>query len=283
MKFSGKVIHGHKIASKFGVSTANLKLTDQNLDLDHGVYFVRVINLNKKGILHFGKRKTFSSEFAVEVHILDFTDNIYEEVLEIEVLRFERGTRKFPSPELLFEQIRTDVMRARKYFVRREIKAEWQKLTEKEVAVLASTALEKITQNSFFQKAKNVFIYAPIKYEIPFVFDLMKAYPEKNFAFPVLLGDELQFHFAKFEDLVSGAYGIPTPNVQNKTTCPNLIFVPALGADEIGNRLGRGKGFYDRFLKKCSSHKICVLPSFAIKKEIPVQDHDQKVDEVIAV
>ncbi|KAL6055551.1 hypothetical protein STEG23_020533, partial [Scotinomys teguina] len=67
----------------------------------------------------------------------------------------------------------------------------------------------------------------------------------------------------------------------------DLIFLPGLGFDKDGNRLGRGKGYYDTYLKRCVQHQQ-VKPytlALAFKEQIcpqvPVDEHDMKVDEVL--
>uniref|UniRef100_A0A2K5LTR7 5-formyltetrahydrofolate cyclo-ligase n=1 Tax=Cercocebus atys TaxID=9531 RepID=A0A2K5LTR7_CERAT len=67
----------------------------------------------------------------------------------------------------------------------------------------------------------------------------------------------------------------------------DLIFMPGLGFDKHGNRLGRGKGYYDTYLKRCLQHQE-VKPytlALAFKEQIclqvPVNENDMKVDEVL--
>uniref|UniRef100_A0A2K5D221 5-formyltetrahydrofolate cyclo-ligase n=2 Tax=Aotus nancymaae TaxID=37293 RepID=A0A2K5D221_AOTNA len=67
----------------------------------------------------------------------------------------------------------------------------------------------------------------------------------------------------------------------------DLIFMPGLGFDKHGNRLGRGKGYYDAYLKRCLQHQE-VKPytlALAFKEQIclqvPVNENDMKVDEVL--
>ncbi|XP_004700087.1 5-formyltetrahydrofolate cyclo-ligase isoform X2 [Echinops telfairi] len=67
----------------------------------------------------------------------------------------------------------------------------------------------------------------------------------------------------------------------------DLIFMPGLGFDKRGNRLGRGKGYYDTYLKRCLQQQE-VKPytmALAFKEQmclqVPVDDNDMKVDEVL--
>lgn len=67
----------------------------------------------------------------------------------------------------------------------------------------------------------------------------------------------------------------------------DLILMPGLGFDRSGRRLGRGKGFYDNYLERCitqSSGKpytIAVAFKEQLCQEIPVDNHDMLIDEVL--
>ena len=72
-------------------------------------------------------------------------------------------------------------------------------------------------------------------------------------------------------------YGIPEP-VAGIEILPNqidVVFVPLMAFDGKGNRLGYGKGFYDRFLKRCKPETIFVgLSLFEAEVEIPSEEND---------
>ena len=63
----------------------------------------------------------------------------------------------------------------------------------------------------------------------------------------------------------------------------DLVIVPALGYDKRGNRLGRGKGYYDRFLKGLSEHTYCLglAFDFQIVPDLPTNPNDIPVDKVL--
>jgi len=61
----------------------------------------------------------------------------------------------------------------------------------------------------------------------------------------------------------------------------DLVLVPALAYDHNGHRLGRGKGYYDRFLKKLNAYTIGIAFEEQILDYIPYDDNDVKIDEVI--
>lgn len=297
IKFKGKVIKGVEVGAKFGIATANIEITEEKPDLEEGVYFVEVTHrmtfetfLQEKkyhGILHFGKLETFSRGFTCEVHLLDFNQSIYGESLEIEVLKFLRPTQKFQNADLLFTQIEGDIAQAEKYFLRKKIYRKWEKLSAEENQKLNEKAVAKIEKLPDFLSAKNVFIYAPQKNkEIDFTEPLMKKFPEKSYSFPKVLPENGMkfFRVKNYADLEVGAYDILEPSKDSSEgDTPDIIFVPAVAADGNGHRLGKGLGYYDRYLENLEVPTVCVLPAFAIVEKVPVQEHDRSVGGVVEV
>ncbi len=89
------------------------------------------------------------------------------------------------------------------------------------------------------------------------------------------------------DDLKRGTMGIwePNPAKTRKAEVSELdaIIVPGLAFDAAGNRLGRGRGFYDRFLGKVDRHvpKIAICFLFQRVDEVPVGVHDVKIDKIV--
>ena len=87
-------------------------------------------------------------------------------------------------------------------------------------------------------------------------------------------------------DLEKGIYAIRQPRRSKRNLEPrklNLVVVPGVAFDEKNRRLGRGKGYYDRFLKKLPRDKISVglAFDFQIVKDLPEDSHDIPVSKVI--
>ncbi|MEG1580454.1 MAG: riboflavin biosynthesis protein RibF [Bacteroidaceae bacterium] len=112
----GKVIEGHYVGHELGFPTANIDPLSigKKIPLD-GVYAVKVyINgTDYVGMLNIGSRPTIddSSERSIEVHILNFADDLYGEELHIEFAHRLRAERKFNSREELITQLKRDVVR----------------------------------------------------------------------------------------------------------------------------------------------------------------------------
>jgi len=60
-----------------------------------------------------------------------------------------------------------------------------------------------------------------------------------------------------------------------------VIIVPGVGFDEIGHRIGQGGGYYDWLLSHSKALSIALAFEFQIKKTIPTESHDQRVDMII--
>lgn len=281
MQFTGKVIHGVQVGSKFGIATANLELLTKP-DLEEGVYLVD-LNNNLEGIMHFGDLKTFGAGFSAEVHILNFDQDIYGETLTVTVLKKLRDVQHFPNSDALFTQIEKDIIQARKFFMRSRIKNNWEQITPAQKTDWAEKAVTTIEKISEFQSATTIYAYAPDDQEIPFVQKLCKKYSDKTWCFPKVTGGGLTFHQSTYQDLTPGYLDLLEPNATKPAPAPELIFVPAVAANRNGQRLGRGGGFYDRFLANQKSYTISVLPAFAVLEGIPVETHDQEIDKAIKI
>lgn len=113
-EINGTVIHGQALGKKLGYPTANIAVeNDTKIIPKHGVYAVRVVREDKSeffGILNIGLRPTIASEGkqSIEVHILDFQDDIYGEHLTLKLLKHVRDEQKYENKDALKEQISKD-------------------------------------------------------------------------------------------------------------------------------------------------------------------------------
>ena len=93
------------------------------------------------------------------------------------------------------------------------------------------------------------------------------------------------YQWKKNDILFLNKFGIPEP-VKSKKIVPNFILLPMLAFDRNKNRLGYGKGFYDKYLNKYlrSNKKILTVGvAFSFQKyhKIPVNNKDFKLDFII--
>ncbi len=107
---SGTVMKGVLMGRKMGFPTINVAY--DSTDLPFGVYASRVYTSGGvyKGALHFGPRKVLGLvEPTLEVHLLDFSGDLYGQEVKIEVLEKIRDTQDFEDMDALKRQIRYDV------------------------------------------------------------------------------------------------------------------------------------------------------------------------------
>ena len=112
-KLKGTVMHGNRMGHQIGFPTANISIDINLVVPKFGVYEVVVIKDDKtyKGVMNIGNKPTVSDDISLsyEVHILDFDEDIYESVLEVELLSFIREEIKFDNIDQLKTQIALDI------------------------------------------------------------------------------------------------------------------------------------------------------------------------------
>ena len=116
--YTGKVVYGQRLGSQLGVPTANIWLPKNILPLA-GVYIVKATLEGREygGVANMGTRPTVGGDHPVlEVHLLDFSKNIYSKRLTVEFCKKVRVEQKFDSLDALKEQIFKDISTAKAYF-----------------------------------------------------------------------------------------------------------------------------------------------------------------------
>ena len=109
----GVVQKGRQVGKKIGFPTCNIDIKDYIL-AKPGVYAVKVLrkNSNKylKGIANLGYRPTFNQKkILLEVHLFNFSGNLYNKLLSVEFLKFIRKEKKFKNVNQLRAQIKKDL------------------------------------------------------------------------------------------------------------------------------------------------------------------------------
>ena len=113
----GKVLKGRQLGKKIGFPTANIDVKDYII-AKPGVYAVSVKKKNSikliKGIANLGYRPTFNQKkILLEVHLFNFSGNLYNKYLTVNFLKFIRKEKKFKNIGQLQKQIKIDLLRAK--------------------------------------------------------------------------------------------------------------------------------------------------------------------------
>ena len=147
-----------------------------------------------------------------------------------------------------------------------------------------------LTQLMNKKRKKNISLYYPSNYEVNTIklFEILKSRKNLVTSLPVITsrGAMKFLKWKLFEPLKVNGYGFLEPTTNTKTVSPDLVLVPLIAYDRFGNRLGYGKGYYDRFLGKyLKKHKniltIGIAFSFQKYKKIPTSKHDVKLDYIL--
>ncbi len=159
---------------------------------------------------------------------------------------------------------------------------------------LDRAVFDKIVSKDEYIKADTIFVYASYNGETDtfrLIGDALNR--SKRVACPVCSESNgephLDFYYIeKIDELTEGYRGIPEPD-RNKAlkatendTGQALIIVPMVGYDREGNRLGYGKGYYDRFLSSCD-HRFAMGIAYSMQEceKLPADIHDIKPDMII--
>lgn len=110
----GTVIHGDKMGRKLGYPTANIQLPDyRKLIPAQGIYAIKVhiqgYDQPINGVMSIGTRPTFNgNDLRLEAHIFDFSGDLYDQVIRVEMISYIRANQKFDNVEALIAQMDKD-------------------------------------------------------------------------------------------------------------------------------------------------------------------------------
>ncbi len=117
---TGDIVEGSRLGREIGFPTANIEPHHEAIP-PNGIYAVRVdvAGARKNGTLNIGVRPTVTEgkRRTIEVHIMDFYQDIYNEEIEVTFVEKLRDEKKFPSLDALTDQIKKDVEKARRVLV----------------------------------------------------------------------------------------------------------------------------------------------------------------------
>lgn len=159
-------------------------------------------------------------------------------------------------------------------------------VTPEEKMRRSETVMRGVEALPEFQRARVVLLYWSMADEVQTHAFVERWYKEKTLLLPCVDGDDLRLRqYTGPECMVAGEqFGIGEPSGEEWTDLDavELIVVPGVAFDRQNNRMGRGRGFYDRLLKSTpNAVKTGVAYDFQILDSIPVEPHDVKMDRVI--
>lgn len=179
-------------------------------------------------------------------------------------------------------------MRVEKSDLRRHCLAKRQQLSKEQKRDASEKITAKLLAQPAVKRAKQVLCYLPTKGEVDTT-NLLSALwqMDKQVYLPRCLDRVGNMEFYKVDDfsqVQTGMYGIKEP----AGSCPMLqpvdgliCILPGVGFTKTGDRLGYGKGYYDRFLSKIRAITIGICYNQCIVAQIPRDEYDRTMDLVI--
>ena len=143
---------------------------------------------------------------------------------------------------------------------------------------------KKIEQHPDFVNAKTVMLYNALPDEVRTADLIARWRDKKTIVLPTVVGDDIiPVALDSNTDFAVGDFNILEPQNEPYDGGFDLIIVPGVAFDTKGNRMGRGKGYYDRFLAKHPTvKKIGICFDFQLVEHIPAEPHDIRMDEVVS-
>ena len=150
--------------------------------------------------------------------------------------------------------------------------------------ISSSKIYQNLKQVDSYINSHNIACYFSIGSEID-TYDIMLGILEqgKNMLLPKIVDNNLEFYVVpNLEKLEKGAFDIMEPKDScKKAEKIDCVLVPTIGISKLGDRLGYGRGYYDKFLSSTGALKISLTYSKQIIKSIPSESHDIKIDLII--
>lgn len=173
-----------------------------------------------------------------------------------------------------------------KQSLRKEIALLKKRYSEEELRTFSQEILLRLAETAAFKEAKCILAYYSFAGEV-FTHDFIEKYAkEKKILLPLVKKDNLVLkEYTGKDELLLSDYGIlePTGPDFSDYSQIDLGIIPGVVFDRNLNRLGRGKGYYDRLLPLLSNaHLIGICFSFQFKDNISVESHDFPMHRVIS-
>ncbi len=182
-------------------------------------------------------------------------------------------------------------LRAAKKALRAEVNAALARMTQEERDLATDRATAELERSAAWRAAGCVMLYAPMIVEPSldrWWADGARLLAGRTICYPRIAGRELEVRLVRSpQELRPAAFGLREPNPETAARIEveklDLVIVPGLAFTARGDRLGRGAGYYDRFLAALPARVATVALAFAcqLRDSLPVEPHDQRVGAVL--
>lgn len=142
---------------------------------------------------------------------------------------------------------------------------------------------KKFEETSLFRESSTILLYHSLPDEV-YTHDIIERWNQsKKIILPVVTGSELELKlYTGAEQLRMGSFQIKEPmgSPIGYEISIDLALIPGVSFDLSGNRLGRGKGFYDKLLKRIRVPKIGICFQFQVRDTLPTNKLDVPMSQI---
>jgi len=152
----------------------------------------------------------------------------------------------------------------------------------------AKDIIEALERHPRFRDANHILLFHSLPDEVD-THDLIERYRRvKTILLPTVVGNQLELHVCGEDTpMKKGSFGIMESLGRivppSEYGSIDLAVIPGVAFDREGNRLGRGKGYYDRLLPLLTCHTIGLCYPFQVVNQVPHESHDIPVKEILTI
>lgn len=179
----------------------------------------------------------------------------------------------------------SDDIQQKKKQLRRYVKELKTELDANTVLCSSNRIFAEIELLPEFKAAKTIMAYWSLPDEVQTHSFIGKWYMSKKILLPLVVENDLELRVFSGMDCLEARppFGILEPVNGAKASISeiDMVIVPGVAFDLNGNRMGRGKGYYDRLLKQKNIYKVGVCFAFQVVEHVPINTYDIPMDKII--
>lgn len=168
--------------------------------------------------------------------------------------------------------------------IRRRVRARKQMIDQSERLAAAQRVFDTVRSMAAYMVARRVLLYHSLPDELSTHLFFENSPDDKTYYLPRVNGLDLEILPYERSRMHLGSFRIEEPDGDDTVDIDDidLVIVPAVAYDRHGNRVGRGKGYYDRLLSRSRATTIGICYDFQLFDEFDTDDFDIPVDYVVA-
>lgn len=179
----------------------------------------------------------------------------------------------------------TDQLSDRKREFRQSVAQKKREIGCETLHSLSVEIIKHLESTDDFKSAASILAYYSLPFEVETAEAIDSWAQTKTIYLPVVVGDQLKIkRYNGKSSLSKGAFGVFEPNgeIMDDLSVIDLVLVPGVAFDKNRNRMGYGKGFYDKLLPLLRAKKVGICFDFQLFEEIPTDSFDQSVDFIVS-